>query len=112
MGLCELQRSTTWGGVMRRLRVTPSLVISLLALFVAFSCGAYAASGGNFILGQSNSATSKTSLTDKSSWPALQIANTSAKAGATALALNAAAGHPPLTTSSTTTAPNLSADLL
>ena len=89
-----------------------SLVISLLALFVALSSGAYAATGGNFILGETNTATSKTALTAKLGAPALQITNNAAKLGATALALNTAAGHPPLTTTSTTTAPNLSADLL
>jgi hypothetical protein len=97
---------------MRRLEVTPSLVISLLALFVALSSGAYAATGGNFILGQANTASSQTSLTGKGGAPALQVTNNSAKLGATALALHTAAGHPPLTTNSTTTAPNLSADLL
>lgn len=97
---------------MRRPQVTPSLVISLLALFVALSSGAYAATGGTFILGQANTATSKTSLTAKAGAPALQITNNSTKPGATALVLNTAAGHPPLTTNSTTTAPNLSADLL
>jgi hypothetical protein len=72
---------------MRRLEVTPSLVISLLALFEALSSGAYAATGGNFILGQANTATSKTSLTGRGGAPALQVTNNSAKLGATALAL-------------------------
>ena len=89
-------------------------VCSLAALFVALGGTTYAATGGNFILGQSNSASSTTSLTrtGANAGKGLQVTNASTGAGATALGLNVAAGHPPFTVNSGAKVANLNADTL
>jgi hypothetical protein len=98
---------------MRRFpRPSPALVISLLALFVALSGVGYAATGGNFILGQDNSATSQTRLVSNNAGKVLQLRQDSTATGASALGLNVKAGKPPLTTNSTTKVENLNADLV
>ena len=58
---------------------------------------AYAANGGSFLLGRSNTATAVTTLTSSTGTP---------------LALRAKVGYPPLSVSSSKTVPSLSADLL
>src|SRR5256885_11544741 len=85
-------------------------VVGYLALFVALGGTTYAATGDPFILGKSNSASSKTSLSAPISNKALQLTNTSTGAGATALGLNVASGHPPFTVNSGTKVANLNAD--
>jgi hypothetical protein len=50
-----------------RLRPSPATVLSTIALFVALSGRGYAATGGTFILGHSNSAGSQTGLTSGTS---------------------------------------------
>jgi hypothetical protein len=82
--------------VMRR----PSLplAISTLALIVAMTGTAVAATGGNFILGRANSADATTSL-----------ANTARGA---VLSLNAKSGQPPLAVSNGVQVPNLNASKL
>src|SRR5690348_3393418 len=93
-------------------RPSPALVISLISLFVALGGTTYAATGGNVILGKANSATSPTSLTSKNTGAALNITQQSTGTGATALALSAPAGKPPMTVSSGTKVANLNADKL
>jgi hypothetical protein len=99
-----------------RERLRPHLtfanVVSLLALFVALGGTTYAATGGNFILGKSNSAGSTTSLSAPIAGKALQLTNTSTGTGATALGLNVASGHPPFTVNSGTRVANLNSDRL
>ena len=73
---------------------------------------ALAATGGNFILGQPNSASSTTSLTAPVAGKGLQVNNNSTGTGATALGLNVASGHAPLTVNSGTKVANLNADKL
>jgi hypothetical protein len=75
-------------------RPSPAIFIATGALFVALSGTAYAATGGTFILGKSNTATSVSSLTNS--------------AGA-ALHLSSKAGTPPLTVNSAVQVPNLNA---
>jgi hypothetical protein len=58
---------------------------------------AYAANGGSFLLGRSNTATTATTLTNTAGTP---------------LSLKAKTGYPPLAVSSSKTVPSLSADLL
>src|SRR5690349_8163638 len=87
-------------------------VVSLVALFAALGGTTYAATGGNFILGKPNSASSTSSLTAPVSGKALQVNNTSGGAGATALGLNVASGHAPFTVNSGTKVANLNADKL
>ena len=49
-------------GVRMFRRPSPAIVISLLALFIALGGAGYSATGGNFILGRSNSASSQSAL--------------------------------------------------
>jgi hypothetical protein len=84
-------------------------VVGYVALFVALGGTTYAATGGNFILGQSNSASSTTALSAGTTGPAFKVTNTST---GTAGSFNVAAGHPPLTVNSGTKVTNLNADKL
>jgi hypothetical protein len=77
-------------------------VISTLCLFLLLGGGAYAATGGNFILGNPNTASSKTSLSAPISDKALQLTTTNTGAGATALGLDVASGHAPFMVNSDT----------
>jgi hypothetical protein len=89
-------------------------VVGYIALFVALGGTTYAATGGNFILGQTNSASSTTSLTrtGANTGKGLQVTNASTGAGATALGLNVASGHAPFTVNSGAKVANLNADKL
>jgi hypothetical protein len=79
-------------------RLSYANVAATLALFMALGGTAYAATGGAFVLGRNNAASTQTILTST---------NTGA-----ALALRPRAGQPPLSTSSNVKSPNLNADLL
>jgi hypothetical protein len=81
----------------------------MLALSVALGGTTYAATGGNFILGQSNSTTSTTGLSAGVTGPALRVTNTST---GTAAGFNVSAGHPPFNVNSGTKVAKLNADLL
>ena len=71
---------------------SPAMIVAGAALFVALGGVGVAATGGNFILGQSNSAGAKTSLSASTfAGKALEVTNTNTAAGATALGLNVAA---------------------
>jgi hypothetical protein len=87
-------------------------VVGYIALFIALGGTTYAATGGNFILGNPNSASSTTSLSAPVAGKGLQVTNTSTGAGATALGLNVASGHSPFTVNSGTKVANLNADKL
>ncbi len=78
-------------------RPAPATVISLIALVFAMSGTAYAATGGDFILGKANTATSVTSLTNKKG---------------TALSLSSTSTTPPLKVSNNVQVPNLNASEL
>jgi hypothetical protein len=78
-------------------RPSPATAIALVALFFSMSGVAYAATGGNFILGKANSAKAVTSLTNKAG---------------TALSLTSAAADPPLTVGNSVQVPNLNASEL
>lgn len=85
---------------MRRLclhRPSAATVISLVALFFAMSGTAVAATGGDFILGKSNTATSVSSLSNSKG---------------TALKLSSSSTTPPLTVSNSVQVPNLNASEL
>jgi hypothetical protein len=92
-----------------RSHVTFANVVSLIALSVALGGTTYAATGGNFILGQGNSASSTTGLSAGTTGPALRVTNTST---GTAGSFNAAAGHPALAVNTTAKVSKLNADLL
>ena len=78
-------------------RPSPATAISLAALVFAMSGTAVAATGGDFILGKSNTAASVTSLSN---------------AKGTALSLSSAATAPPLKVSNSVQVPNLNASEL
>jgi hypothetical protein len=93
-------------------RPSASLVISTIALFVSLGGAGYAATGGNFILGQTNTATTPSLLAAPVSGKTLRLRNTDTTAGATALGLEVASGHPPFAVDSSTKVAQLNADLL
>src|SRR4051812_20200530 len=80
-----------------RLRITPSSVIAVGAVFVAMSGTAVAANGGSLVLGRSNSATSTTTLSDSKDTP---------------LALSGPKSEPPLKVNSSKKVAKLNADLV
>ena len=78
-------------------RPSPATAISLAALVFAMSGTAYAATGGDFLLGKANTATSVTSLTNTKG---------------TALSLSASPAAPPLKVSNSVQVPSLNASEL
>jgi hypothetical protein len=93
-------------------RPSPATVIALVALFVALGGVGVAATGGNFILGQANTAGAKTSLSAGMSDRALAITNLNTGGSATALGLNVDPSRPPLIVNSSTKVAKLNADKL
>jgi hypothetical protein len=89
---------------------SPAMIVACLSLFIALSGATYAATGGNFILGNPNTATSTTALTANIAGKALQLNNNSTGANATALGMSVASGKPPIITNSSTKVANLNAD--
>src|SRR5215208_5847175 len=94
--------------------LSPSMAVALLALFVALGGVGIAATGGNFILGTPNTATSPTELSASgaASTSALKVTNTSTAVGATGLELNTPVGRPPMEVNRQAKVANLNADLL
>ncbi len=85
--------------------------VALLALFVALGGSAYAATGGNFVLGRANKATTTTALTGTpASGSALAVTN--GTSGLPAAAFKVTGGGTPLTVNSSARVSNLNADLL
>ncbi|MBV8911046.1 MAG: hypothetical protein JOZ89_09820, partial [Gammaproteobacteria bacterium] len=78
-------------------RPSPPLVVATAALFIALSGVAYATTGGTFILGKSNTATSLSSLSNSKG---------------TALSLTSKPGTPALNVSNGVQVPNLNASML
>jgi hypothetical protein len=95
-----------------RSHLTFANIASLAALFVALGGTTYAATGGNFLLGKPNSASSPTSLTAPVAGTGLRVTNASTHEGATALGLNVASGHAPFNVNSGVKVANLNADKL
>src|SRR5690242_13732451 len=93
-----------------RFRPSPAMIVACIALLVALGGTTYAAPAGKFILGQSNTASSKSTLSAPIADKALTVTNNSTKAGATALGLNVASDHPPFRVNSGTKVANLNAD--
>jgi hypothetical protein len=86
------------------------MVVAFSALFVALGGVGVAATGDNFILGQSNSATTATTLSSPVDAPGLAVTNTSVGANATALSLTSAASRPPMKVNSAAKVANLNVD--
>jgi hypothetical protein len=93
---------------------SPATVIALVALFVALGGVGVAATGGNFILGQSNTATTNTALSAPiAGGKTLQLTNNdTSNAASTALGLNVASGHAPFTVNTGIKVAGLNADKL
>jgi hypothetical protein len=91
------------------------MAVALLALGFSMT-GTALAVNPSLILDQGNTATGPTTVTAASTWPTtgsqrlLQLTNTNTTAGATALGLTVATGHPPFTVNSGTKVTNLNAD--
>jgi hypothetical protein len=91
-------------------RPSPALVVALLALFVALAGTGVAATGGNFILGQSNSAGQTTALSSGvTTGPTLNLTNTGSRP---AVRFTANSGVQPFSVSNSTKVGNLNADKL
>jgi hypothetical protein len=91
---------------------SPSLVVSITALVISLGGAGYSATGGNFILGQANTASTQTALSANLNGRTLQLSNSNTGASATPLALITAVGHPPFLVNSSTKVPYLNADWL
>ena len=97
----------------RRRLLTPPMIIALVALFFAVGGPAAADTGGNWILGSPNLASSTTSLKASASGTAgLDVSNTGTAAGSFPLSLEASPGIAPFQTNSATKVTNLNADKL
>jgi hypothetical protein len=93
-----------------RRRPPVSLAVSMLALFVALSGWGYAATGGSFLLGRSNSAGKTTSLSSTTkAGPSLSVRN---RGGKPAASFSVNDGVPPFSVNSTGKVDSLNADLL
>jgi hypothetical protein len=89
---------------------SPAMGVALIALFIALGGTTYAATGGNFILGQANTATTQTSLSSTNTGaPTLNVVNTG---GRPAARFQANGGKAPFTVNSGTKVANLNGDLL
>jgi hypothetical protein len=92
---------------------SPAMIVALLSLFVALGGAGMAATGGNLILGQSNSASTPTSLNAPvAGGRTLTLTNLNTAVGSSALKLNVASNHAPFQVSSATKVPSLNSDLL
>jgi hypothetical protein len=91
---------------------SPAMLVALAAFFVALGGVGVAATGGSFILGQPNTATTNTSLSAPvAGGKALQLTNNDASnAASTALGLTVASGHAPFTVSNGIKVTSLNAD--
>lgn len=91
---------------------SPSLAISFASLVIALGGAGYSATGGSFILGAANSATSLTRLVAPVAGTAFRIDNTSTAAGASGMTIITNAARPPLAVNSSVKVVNLNADRL
>jgi hypothetical protein len=89
-----------------------AMAVALVAVFLNLAGVTYAATGGSFILGQANTATTPSVLSASVAGKTLQLSNSSTALGATPLGLAPGAGRPPFATPSTTKVTNLNADKL
>jgi hypothetical protein len=86
--------------------------ISMLALLISLGGAGYSATGGNFILGQANSAATQTKLAAPINGPAFRIDNLNTGASAAGLSIITNAARPPLVVNSGVKVANLNADKL
>ena len=91
---------------------SPAMCVALLALTVALGSAGYSATGGSFLLGLSNSATTTTTLAAPVAGPALRVTNTSTATGSTGITITTGTSRPPLAINSSVKVVRLNADLL
>jgi hypothetical protein len=91
---------------------SPLLVTSMLALIIALGGAGYSATGDNFILGLTNSASKQTRLVAPLATPAFRIDNLATGATATGLSIVTNATRPPMVVNSSVKVVNLNADKL
>ena len=72
------------------------MCIAMTLMLIALGGAGYSATGGTFLLGRSNTATTTTALSASLDRQAVQFGNTNPGANASALGLFVAAGKPPL----------------
>jgi hypothetical protein len=97
---------------LRPSRGTAALGVATV-LFCAMGGPAAAMTGGNFILGHSNTAANQTTLTSSGAGtPALSLTNTGTSAGSLPLKLSGSTALPPFSTNSSTKVAHLNADEL
>jgi hypothetical protein len=102
-------KKVAWVGRTASMVFGLALVMALLLGLASMAWGA-APTKGNFVLGTSNVASAVTQLTANVSGPALNLINNSTAATATALNLDVAQGHAPLTVNSSQKVANLNVD--
>ena len=90
-------------------RPSPALIVASLALFTAMGGAGYSATGGSFILGQANTATTRTSLSSNAASATLNVVNTS---GRPAARFESDDGTAPFAVSNSTKVANLNTDEL
>jgi hypothetical protein len=91
-------------------RPSPAMGVALIALFIALGGTTYAATGGNFILGNANTAGNTSALSSGvTTGPTLSATNTGGKSAAR---FTANAGIAPFSVSNSTKIGSLNADLL
>ena len=93
----------------RFLKASPTAVVAVTALALSLGGVGYAATGGNFILGQANSATSETQLTSNAATQTLGVTNSASKPAARFVT---GAGVAPFSVASQGKVLNLNADKL
>jgi hypothetical protein len=93
-----------------RKRPSPAMGVALIALFITLGGTTYAATGGNFILGNANTAGNTSALSSGvTTGPSLSVTNTGGKSAAR---FTANAGIAPFSVSNATKIGSLNADLL
>jgi hypothetical protein len=90
----------------------PSTFLSITALVISLSEAAFSATGGNFILGLTNSASTQTRLVTPLNAGAFRVDNVSTGASAAGIVIATDARRPPLVITSSTKVAKLNADQL
>lgn len=94
-------------------QASPTRTISLLAVLISLGGAGVAATGGTFILGRGNSASTTTGLgANISGGGTLAVTNGGTASGSTALVLSVRSNRPPIRVNSRIRIPNLNADLV
>ena len=91
---------------------SPAMCVAITSMLIALGGAGYSATGGNFILGKYNTATTMSALSAHLNTRTLQLWNNNSGENATPLALYSDLTRPPMTVNSSVKVANLNADLL